>query len=111
MRREIGSSEVDLRRVDHQQAQAAAAADWTAPDVLVIGGAAAGLTAAACLLHSGVENVMVLEKGGRPGDNWKRRVSEPIYDSTRCVALHTRSLRPSHQHELLLVCSHWAHAV
>ena len=44
-----------------------------APDVLIIGGAAAGLSAAACLLHHGVENILVLEKGARSGDNWKRR--------------------------------------
>jgi cation diffusion facilitator CzcD-associated flavoprotein CzcO len=68
IRRDLGGSEIDL-----QQVEPAVALDPSKPDVLIVGGAAAGLAAAACLLHAGVENVLVLEKGARPGDNWKRR--------------------------------------
>lgn len=74
--RSIGDSEVDLKRRDLGHRVMGApfnAADPLVPDVLIIGGAAAGLAAAACLMHAGVHNIIVLEKGARPGDNWKRR--------------------------------------
>ena len=71
MQRELGGSETNLRR--KADLPASTVRDPMAPDVLIIGGAAAGLSAAACLLHHGVENILVLEKGARSGDNWKRR--------------------------------------
>ena len=70
VQRELGSSEVNLSR---KWDPSTANVDPLAPDVLIVGGAAAGLAAAACLLQHGIENVVVIEKGSRPGDNWKRR--------------------------------------
>eukprot|EP01045_Picozoa_sp_COSAG04_P001302 COSAG04_NODE_42_length_32379_cov_41.656691_25_plen_217_part_00 len=56
MQRELGGTEIHLQRREDREADAAPA-DPLEPDVLIVGGAAAGLTAAACLLHAGVEKV------------------------------------------------------
>jgi len=42
-------------------------------DVLVVGGGTAGLSAAACLKHQGVHDVMVVEANERLGDVWRSR--------------------------------------
>jgi len=43
------------------------------PDVLIIGGAAAGLAAAASLKRRGVHNIVVLDKNESSGDIWRSR--------------------------------------
>ena len=57
MQRELGGTEIHLQRREDREAADAAPADPLQPDVLIVGGAAAGLTAAACLLHAGVQKV------------------------------------------------------
>lgn len=42
-------------------------------DVVVVGGAAGGLSAAGALKRRGVERVLVVEKNEKPGDIWLSR--------------------------------------
>ena len=42
-------------------------------DVFIVGGAAAGLSLASCLLEVGIDNIIVAEKFPRCGDQWRNR--------------------------------------